>query len=126
MKKQPTLSKSKLRKALIDKISKVDKEEDLVSLNNVLDKYLQLVNESLSPKEVFGKDWIDLNRKAGKTLQGLRFREGMTQTDLAKALKGVKQANISSWENGKEKIPQKRIEQLSKIFKTDLGKLIKN
>ena len=121
--KHPT--KNTLRKALIDKISRVDKEEDLVTLNFVIDKYIRPQKSSLTPEEAFGLDWIDQNKRLGKIIQGLRFRERLTQTELAKALKGVKQTNISAWESGKEKVPAKRLEQLSKIFGTDINKLMK-
>ena len=121
--KHPT--KNTLRKALIEKISRVDKEEDLVTLNFVIDKYIRPQKSSLTPEEAFGLDWIDQNKRLGKIIQGLRFRERLTQTELAKALKGVKQTNISAWESGKEKVPAKRLEQLSKIFGTDINKLMK-
>ena len=121
--KHPT--KNTLRKALIEKISRVDKEEDLVTLNFVIDKYIRPQKSSLTPEEAFGSDWIDQNKRLGKIIQGLRFRERLTQTELAKALKGVKQTNISAWESGKEKVPAKRLEQLSKIFGTDINKLMK-
>lgn len=121
--KHPT--KNTLRKALIEKISRVDKEEDLVTLNFVIDKYIRPQKSSLTPEEAFGPDWTDQNKRLGKIIQGLRFRERLTQTELAKALKGVKQTNISAWESGKEKVPAKRLEQLSKIFGTDINKLMK-
>jgi len=124
--KHPTKSKTSLRQALIEKISRVDKEEDLIALNNVIDKYVRPKRDSLTPEEVFGRDWTDHNKKLGKIIQGLRFRESLTQTELAKALKGVKQANLSSWESGKEKIPSKRLDQLSKIFGTDIKKLLED
>lgn len=120
--KHPT--KSNLRKSLIEKISRVDKEEDLITLNHVIDKYVRPKKDSLTPEEAFGDDWINQNKRLGKILQGLRFREGLTQIELAKALKGVKQANISAWESGKEKVPAKRLEQMAKIFGTDIKKLI--
>lgn len=120
--KHPT--KSNLRKALIEKISRVDKEEDLITLNHVIDKYVRAKKDSLTPEEAFGNDWTDQNKRLGKILQGLRFREGLTQIELAKALKGVKQANISAWESGKEKVPEKRLEQMAKIFGTNIKKLI--
>jgi DNA-binding XRE family transcriptional regulator len=113
-----------LRKSLIEKISRVDKEEDLITLNHVIDKYVRSKKDSLTPEEAFGDDWINQNKRLGKILQGLRFREGLTQIELAKALKGVKQANISAWESGKEKVPAKRLEQMAKIFGTDIKKLI--
>ncbi len=110
--------------AFIEKISRVDKEEDLIALNNVIDKYVRSSEDSLTPEYVFQRDWTDKDKRLGKIIQGLRFREGLTQVELAKALKGVKQSNVSAWESGKEKIPLKRLNQLSKILRTDLKKLI--
>ena len=125
-KKSLTKSKINLKKALIEKISSLNKEEDLIALNNVVDKYVRSRKDSLTPQEMFWNDWTDQNRRLGKIIQGLRFREGLTQIELAKILKGVKQANISSWESGKEKIPSKRLDQLAKIFGTDIQRLMAN
>jgi DNA-binding transcriptional regulator YiaG len=124
MRKRPIESKTSLIKALVEKISRVDKEEDLVALNNVIDKYVHSSEDSLAPEYVFGRNWTDKDKRLRKIIQGLRFREGLTQVELAKALKGVKQSNVSAWESGKEKIPLKRLNQLSKILRTDLKKLI--
>lgn len=123
--KHPTKSKASLKREITAKIAKVTNTEDLIILNNVIDKYLPLEERSLPPAAVFGDDWTDKAKKIGRILQGLRFREGMNQSDLAKALRGVKQSNISAWENGKEKIPTKRLKQLSELFKTDLLKISK-
>ena len=124
MRKRPIKSKASLIKALIEKISRVDKEEDLIALHNVIDKYVRSSEDSLTPEYVFGRNWTDKDKRLRKIIQGLRFREGITQVELAKALKGVKQSNVSAWESGKEKIPLKRLNQLSKILRTDLKKLI--
>ncbi len=124
MRKRPIKSKASLIKALIEKISRVDKEEDLIALNNVIDKYVRSNEDSLTPEYVFQRNWTDKDKRLGKIIQGLRFREGLTQVELAKALKGVKQSNVSAWESGKEKIPLKRLNQLSKILRTDIKKLI--
>ena len=124
MRKRPVKSKASLIKALFEKISRVDKEEDLIALNNVIDKYVRSTEDSLTPENVFGMNWTDKDNRLGKIIQGLRFREGLTQVELAKALKGVKQSNLSAWESGKEKIPLKRLNQLSKILRTDIKKLI--
>ena len=91
----------------------------------MIEKYIPAKEKTLSPEEAFGEDWTDKAKKAGRILQGLRFREGISQIELAKALKGVKQSNVSAWENGKEKIPTKRLKQMSILFETDLLKLIK-
>lgn len=124
-KKHPTKTKAVLKREISAKLAKVTNTEDLIILNNVIDKYVPVEEKSLLPKEVFGSDWTDKAKKLGRIIQGLRFREGMNQSDLAKILKGVKQSNISAWENGKEQVPEKRLEQLSELFGTDLIKLSK-
>lgn len=80
-------------------------------------------NKTLTLEEVYGDEWTDKIKKLARLIRGYRVRENMSQIDLAKALRGVKQSNISAWENGKEKVPEKRIKQLSKLFKTDLSKI---
>jgi len=114
MRKRPIKSKASFIKALIEKISRVYKEHDPVAPSE----------DSLAPEYVFQRNWTDKDKRLGKIIQGLRFREGLTQVELAKALKGVKQSNVSAWESGKEKIPLKRLNQLSKILRTDIKKLI--
>lgn len=122
--KRPTKTKAVLKREIMSKIEKVTNTDDLIILNKVIDKYIPSKERPLSAAEVFGEDWTNKTRRAGKALRGFRFREGLSQIDLAKALKGVKQSNISAWESGKEKIPKKRIKQLSKILNADLEKLL--
>jgi ribosome-binding protein aMBF1 (putative translation factor) len=119
-KKHHTKSQAKLKQEIIEKIVRVTKTEDLRALNNVIDKYLPSPSRPLTPAEVFGADWTEEAKRLGRIIQGLRFREGMSQLELAKTLKGVKQSNISAWENGKEKVPEKRLKQLSTLFGTEL------
>lgn len=124
MRKRPIKSTKELKKVLMEKISMLNKKEDLLALNNVVEKYIPFKNDSLTPSEVFGNAWDSENLRRGKILRGLRFREGLTQIQLAKLLRGVKQSNISAWESGKEDIPSKRIEQLNELFNTDIEKLV--
>lgn len=123
--KHPTKSKALLKREISAKLERVTSKEDLITLNKVIEKYIPVKERNLSPEEIFGDDWTIKAKKTGRIIQGLRFREGMSQIELAKALRGVKQSNVSAWENGKEKIPEKRIKQLSKLFGTDIQKLIK-
>ncbi len=123
--KHPTKSKALLKREISAKLAKVTSTDDLITLNKVIEKYISAKEKTLSPEEAFGEDWADEAKKTGRIIQGLRFREGISQIELAKALKGVKQSNISAWENGKEKIPKKRLKQMSALFETDLLKLIK-
>ena len=123
--KHPTKSKALLKKEISAKLARVTSTEDLITLNKVIEKYIPAKEKSFLPEEAFGEDWTDNAKKTGRIIQGLRFREGMSQIELAKALKGVKQSNVSAWENGKEKIPAKRLNQMSALFGTDLRKLVK-
>lgn len=51
-------------------------------------------------------------------LQGLRAREGLTQSSLGKLL-GVEQTNISKMELGKRPIGKNLAKKLSELFKID-------
>jgi ribosome-binding protein aMBF1 (putative translation factor) len=122
--KHPTKSKAALKREIANKLEQVNKTEDLMILNKVIDKYLPSTR-SRTPEEVFGEDWTNPVKKLGRMIQGLRFRENMSQIELAKKLKGVKQSNISAWENGKEPVPEKRLKQMSTLFGRDLKKMMK-
>ena len=122
--KHRTKTKAALKREIAIKLDQVNKTEDLMILNKVIDKYLP-INRSRTPEEVFGEEWTNPILLLGRIIQGFRFREGMSQIELAKKLKGVKQSNISAWENGKEPVPEKRLKQMSKIFGRDLGKMVK-
>ncbi|MFP5458613.1 MAG: multiprotein-bridging factor 1 family protein [Bacteriovoracia bacterium] len=118
-----TKREARLKQEIRAKLARVTSTEDLMTLNKVIDKYLPPEPKNATPTEVFGDDWVDRAKKLGRVIQGLRFREGLSQVELARELRGVKQSNISAWETGKEKVPRKRLEQLSKLFNMDLFKL---
>jgi DNA-binding transcriptional regulator YiaG len=117
--KHPTKSPASLKKEIKAKLSRVTDMDDLITLNKVIDKYLPEEERSLSPAEAFGEKWTNPIIRVGIQIQGLRYREGMTQAELAKKLGGVKQSNLSAWENGREKVPEKRLKQIAKILNTD-------
>lgn len=123
--KHPTRSLARLKREISAKLARVTSAEDLMILNKVIEKYVPTEDTAETPADAFGEAWSEPQKKLGKIIQGLRFREGMSQIELAKALRGVKQSNVSAWETGKEKVPPKRLRQLSEIFNTDLEKLIR-
>lgn len=119
MRKHPTKSPALLKKEIKAKLARVTNMDDLITLNKVIDKYLPEEEErSLTPEEIWGEKWTNPITRLGLEIQGLRYREGITQAELAKKLGCVKQSNLSAWENGREKVPEKRLKQLAKIFKT--------
>ena len=74
-------------------------------------------NESVSIDEAFA----DLNEQftqAGSLLQGLRFREALTQVEFAKRIK-VTQSNLSKMENGKRPIGKEIAKRIMREFSTD-------
>jgi len=73
--------------------------------------------ETYNWREVF-KDEIKKYSEVGSSLRGIRYREGLTQKQLAKKL-GVSQHHISEMEHGKRTIGKKMAKKLSKILKTD-------
>ena len=82
---------------------------------NIAERYC-VSKGNLTTEEVFS----EINQqytKPGALLKGLRAREDLTQTDLAKHLK-MTQSDISQMENGKRPIGRtvaKRIEQLFEV-----------
>lgn len=76
-------------------------------------------SENTSWKVSFKKE-IAKHSEQGLYLRGSRFREGLTQKQLAKKLgAGVSQHHISEMENGKRTITPQMARRLAKILKTD-------
>jgi len=71
-------------------------------------------DELISADVVFA----DLDKKYGKigsTIRGLRFRDGITQVELAKKL-GIKQSHVSEIEHSKRVVGKVMAQKLAKIF----------
>jgi len=94
--------------------------EHLPKLESFLDKYGK--SESVSWEEL-AKDDIARYGKAGIALRGARYREGLSQKELAKRT-GISQDNISKMENGKRVIGEKVAKKLAKALKIDFELLI--
>lgn len=74
---------------------------------------------------VVAKDSIEKYGQFGMVLRGARFRENMTQKELAEK-SGVSQENISRIENGKRSIGKKLAMKLAKSLKIDHELLLNN
>lgn len=72
--------------------------------------------ESIPASEVF-KEFSGEN-KAPALLRGARYKEGMTQVQLA-AASGIPQRHISAMENGKEPIGKERAKRIAKVLNVD-------
>jgi DNA-binding XRE family transcriptional regulator len=87
----------------------------LQKLEDFLEKYGE--SESI-PWEELAKDRIAKYKKSGLALRGARYREGLSQKDLAKRT-GISQENISKMENGQRTIGEKVAKKLAKILRVD-------
>lgn len=79
-------------------------------------------SDSVDWREVV-KDSISKYKQAGMVLRGARFRESMSQKELAKR-SGVSQDNISRIENGKRVVGEKVAKKLAKPLKINYRLLL--
>ncbi len=103
------------------KKSTIISAEHLPKLETFLDKHGE--SDSI-PWEELAKDRIAKYGKAGIALRGARYREGLSQKELAKRT-GISQDNISKMENGKRPIGEKVAKKLAKALKIDFEHLTK-
>ena len=73
-------------------------------------------NVSINAEDAFA-DLDARYTKAGCLLQGIRYRDGLTQVQMAEAL-GVTQSDISQMETGKRKIGRTIAKRIQKKFGT--------
>lgn len=73
--------------------------------------------------EVLAKERIEKYKKSGLVLRGMRYREGLSQKQLAEA-SGITQNEISNIENGKRTVGNKVAEKLAKVLNFDYRMLL--
>jgi Predicted transcriptional regulator with C-terminal CBS domains len=95
-------------------------EKNLHKLEVFLEKYGQA--ESIAWEEL-ASSRIAKYKKTGLALRGARYREGLSQKELAKRT-GVSQENISKMENGQRPIGKKVAKKLAKTLRIDSELLI--
>lgn len=96
-------------------------EKALLKLEEFLETYSD--EEKTYPWEELASSRLKKYKKSGLALRGARFREGLTQKDLAKR-SGVSQENISKMENGKRGIGEKVARRLAKALDIDPSLLL--
>lgn len=84
--------------------------------NLIIQKY-RIKDNTVSPDAIF-KDINKQYTKPGALLKGLRFRENLSQTALARQLK-ITQSDVSQMETGTRRIGRKMAQRLEKLFDTD-------
>jgi DNA-binding XRE family transcriptional regulator len=89
-----------------------------------LEAFLEKYGESDSiPWEELAKTRIAKYKKSGLALRGARYREGLSQKELAKRT-GISQENISKMENGQRAIGEKVAKKLAKALRINQQHLI--
>ena len=79
-------------------------------------------SESVASEEL-ARDRLAGYKASGLALRGARYREGMSQKELAQR-SGVSQENISRMENGRRPIGDKVAKKLAKVLHIDPALLI--
>lgn len=79
--------------------------------------------DEATPWENIASDRIKKYKKSGLALRGARYREGISQKELAKRC-GISQDNLSRMENGKRTIGIKVAKKLAEALRIDFRLLI--
>ncbi len=125
MRKHPTNGKTAY-KVVVEMPGKKKKlsfipAKHLPRLEEFLERYGR--SEESVPWEDLAANRIKKYGKAGIALRGARYREGMSQKELAKK-SGISQENISKMENGQRAIGEKVAKKLAKSLKIDYELLL--
>jgi DNA-binding XRE family transcriptional regulator len=89
-----------------------------------LEAFLEKYGESDSiPWEELAKNRIAKYKKSGLALRGARYREGLSQKELAKRT-GISQENISKMENGQRTIGKEVAKKLAKALRLNIHHLL--
>lgn len=75
-----------------------------------------------SPKDLF-QEINDQHTEPGAFLKGLRYREGLNQTEFAKLI-DVKQGDLSKMENGKRPIGKTLAKKIAALFDINYQNLL--
>lgn len=98
------------------------KAENIGKLEAFLEKYSEEDDEPVA-WEILAKERIEKYKKSGLVLRGMRYREDISQKELAKR-SGLSQNEISKIENGKRTVGRKVAERLADALNIDYRLLI--
>lgn len=100
-------------------------KKNIVKVKDIIENMLLLagINYSIQAEIEDLDDTVDLEAlfpdlHGGSAIKGLRYREGLTQEQLAQKI-NVKRHHISEMENGKRSIGKDMAKRLAKVLHTD-------
>lgn len=84
----------------------------------VMDRYKVTSDDKYISIDDLFSELTQESGEPGVLLKGLRYREGLSQIDLAKKLK-VSQTNLSAMENGRRAIGKELAKRIADLFEVD-------
>lgn len=97
--------------------------KNIEKIEAFLEKYAEIEDDSPISWEKLAKERIEKYKRAGLALRGMRYRENMSQKELAKR-SGVSQNEISKIENGKRTVGVNVAKRLAKALNFDYRLLL--
>jgi len=82
------------------------------------EKHLPVGNEAAEEKEWYTIEEVFPNHHSGDAIRGLRYREDMTQKQLAEKV-GISVQNLSHMEHGRRPIGKDMAKRFAKVLNTD-------
>lgn len=119
----PALTKKRRIKKV--RTAETDEARDVDHMRTVLRQVLELLqpfaeksHHDSIPADVVFKDLHDKYGRSGASLKGARFKEGLSQVELARILK-ISQSDLSKMENGQRTIGRNMAKRLGEALQID-------
>lgn len=108
-----------MKKPLTDEVAKIIWHNGMYAIPlGVLERYKVKTEQDAIPINELFNHLIEKSGASGVLLKGLRYREGLSQVQLAEKL-NISQANLSAMENGKRNIGKELAKRIADLFGLD-------
>jgi DNA-binding XRE family transcriptional regulator len=108
-----------MKKHLTDEVAKIIWHNGMYAVPvEVLERYKVKANQDAIPITELFNHLIEESGESGVLLKGLRYREGLSQVQLAEKL-NISQTNLSAMENGKRNIGKELAKRIAELFGLD-------
>jgi DNA-binding XRE family transcriptional regulator len=107
------------KKHLTDEVVEITWHNGLYAVPiDILERYKVKVDSSTIPVTELFSHLTQKSSESGVLLKGLRYREGLSQMQLAQKL-NISQANLSAMENGRRNIGKELAKRIAEFFGLD-------